>query len=162
MPQAKEHETIKPKYADPGRKLRVETMGCRANIAWHMHCEKNGDRFEPLADDVGSTRNLCCKPDCLTNGRATELMMYDWGDRSFPFKYLLVPFHKLKYAQDYPDGKFVMMNYHETYAASAPMSEEHDGTQWVLDNYGKPMLCAKFHRSKCHLFPLGKVNPLLN
>ncbi|MGJ8653818.1 MAG: hypothetical protein ACSHX8_11130 [Opitutaceae bacterium] len=162
-PSGEDHNnTPKPTYADAGRKLRVETVGCRANIVWHMHCEKHGFKFEPLADDRLSTRDSCCKPDCLTSGRATELMMYDWGDRSFPFEYLKVPYHKLRYGQDYPDGKFVMMNYHETHAVSVPMTEDHDGTEWVTDNYGKPMLCAKFHKSKCHLFPLGKVDPLRN
>ncbi len=153
---------ITPRYADEGRKQRVESIGGRADLVWHEHCKSSGFTFMPLADDLGSTRELCCKPDVMTNGRATELMMYDWGDKPFPFSYMNVPVHKLKYGEDYPDGKFVMVNYHETFGVSVLMTEDVDGYAYYPDNYGKPMKHARFKVAKCHRFRLGKVNKLLN
>lgn len=161
MAEANSNKVI-PKYADAGRRERVKSIGGRANIAWHEHCEASDIPFMPLADDLASTRESCCKPDVLTNGRATELMMYDWGDKPFPFPYMNVPVHKLKYGEDYPDGKFVMMNYHETYAVSVLMVEDVDDYAYYPDNYGKPMKHARFDVAKCHRFKLGKVNKLLN
>ena len=80
----KDQDIVAPRYADPGRKERVESFGCRSAIAWHEHTQKHNLRFDTLADDTVSTRESCCKPDVMTNGRATELMMTDWGDYSFP------------------------------------------------------------------------------
>ena len=150
------------KYADAGRKERVESIGGRADLVWHEHCQASGFRFMPLADDRLSTRESCCKPDVTTNGRGTELMMYDWGDKQFPFNYMNVPKHKLKYGEDYPDGKFVLMNHDETYAVSVPMVETVDKWGDYPDNYGKPMKHARFKVAKCHKFKLGKVNKLKN
>jgi len=158
----KDQDIVAPRYADPGRKERVESFGCRSAIAWHEHTQKHNLRFDTLADDTASTRESCCKPDVMTNGRATELMMTDWGDYSFPFKFMNVPKHKLEYGDEYPDGKFVLMNEHETYAVSVPMTEEVDAWAYYADNYGKPMPHARFDIAKCHKFKLGKVDKRRN
>lgn len=155
-------QNIQPLYADEGRKQRVEQIGGRAELAWHQHCLAHGMRFEPLADDRVSTRESCCKPDVLTNGRATELMAYDWGNKPFPFRFLKIPYHKLKYGEEYPSGKFVMLNHEETYAVSVPMTEDVDFTDYCDDNYGKPMKQACYAVGKCHRFKLGKIDPLKN
>ena len=162
MPPKNEDERITPLYADSGREKRVTQIGGRAVIAWQEHCQKHDLRMEPLADDRISTRESCCKPDVKTNGRATELMMNDWGDIPFPYRFMNVPFHKLWYGQDYPDGKFVMINHEETQGVSVPMCEDYDSVTWYPDNYQKPMKFAQFACEKCHVFPLGKVDKLKN
>lgn len=151
-----------PRYADEGRKLRVESIGGRADLTWYQHCQASGLRFMPLADDRLSTRESCRKPDVMTNGRATELMMYDWGDKPFPFTHMNVPWHKLRYGEEYPDGRFVLMNYDENYAVSVSMTEEVDDIGYYPDNYGKPMKHARFKVAKCHKFKLRKVPTLKN
>ncbi len=89
-------------------------------------------------------------------------MMYDWGDKPFPFKYMNVPWHKLRYGEEYPNGWFVLMNYEETYAVSVSMTEEIDDDDYYPDNYGKPMKHARYKVAKCYRFKLGKVDKLLN
>lgn len=164
MSKCKINKPITPIYADAGRKQRVEQKGGRAYLAWAEHCQALGIRMVPLADDRLSTRESCCKPDTLTEGRAVELMITDWGDYPFPYPYMNVPFHKLKYAEKYPDGGFVLMNEHETYAVSVPMSEavKYDEIGWYPDNYGEPMKHARIKVERCRVFKLGKIEKLKN
>jgi hypothetical protein len=157
---------IIPTYADEGRKQRVETFGRIAELYWHEHCLATNQRYEPLADDLLSTRESCKKPDCLTDGIPTELKMWSgWKSGRFPPHLpMQVQGGSLWMRESYESGYYVMINGEGTHAISVPFSVEPDCmvmTRSLSHPSGKAP-AAQYHLDKCQQFELGKIRKELN
>lgn len=158
--------SITPKYADAGRKQRVEFYGRLAELTWHEHCLATHMRYEPFADDRLSTRESCKQPDCMTNGMPTELKMWSgWPEGEFP-KHLpiQIPAGSLWMRDAYESGGFVMMNLAGTHAVSVPFGTEPSRmveTKSYSHASGK-MDAAQYDLPLCKQFELKKIQKSLN
>lgn len=166
MPPYYNDKIVTPKYADEGRKQRVEFFGRNADLNWFEHCLAKNLRYEPLADDRLSTAEACKKPDCLTNGIPTELKMWrGWISGEFPSHLpLQVQSGSLWMRDEYESGAYVLMNMDGTHAVSVSFNVEPDkmvNTRSLSHASGKTQ-AAQYDLSKCHQFKLAKINKQLN
>ena len=162
----KDQNVVTPKYADAGRKQRVEFFAPLGELTWHEHCLASDWRYEPFADDRASTRDSCCLPDCKTNGIPTEIKMWTgWKSGEFPKNLpVQIPANSLAFRDQFEAGRFVMINMDGTHAVI--VSFDIDPIRMVETNShshasGK-MFSAQYELSQCRQIELKKIQKKLN
>ena len=156
---------IIPRYANAGRKDRVEKYGRGAECFWFQHCQANDLRYEPFADDRLSTRKSCKLPDCLTDGVPTELTMWPkgWKSGEFRCKHVQILASKIWMREAYAGsgGYYVMISLDGVHGVKVPFDLKLP--EPVMSPTAEGMQSAyRFPIEQCEKFKLGKVRTELN
>jgi len=163
MEEANNKKKIIPKYADAGRKGRVEKYGPLANILWFEHCEVKHLHCAKLADDRLSTRASCQQADMTTDGVPTELMMWEgWKSGPFPqHLHVQVLASKIWMRDAYDEGNYVMLCMDGLRGVEVPFDLELPKP--VMTRTATGMQEAyRFPLEQCKQIKLGKIRKELN
>ncbi|MGJ8653819.1 MAG: hypothetical protein ACSHX8_11135 [Opitutaceae bacterium] len=137
-------------YKPTTNSKRDEVYRQYAELLWRQHCYATESNYEPLADD-GS------KPDCLTDGVPTELMIFrGWHDGEFPFPRVLVPDSKWKLQDGFPEGDYIVMNTLGTNAYRIPFGMDCDQEVKTRTHTGWSY-SYRFDVGRCEQFKLEKI-----
>lgn len=133
------------------RSPRDEAYRQYAELLWREHCHATEAKYEPLSDD-GS------KPDCLTDGVPTELMIFrGWfKDGEFPFPRIPIPESHWKLQEGFPDGNYIVMNTLGKRAHRIPFGMDCDQEVKTRTRTGWSY-SYRFDVGRCLQFELGKI-----
>lgn len=135
---------------DATRSPREEAYRQYAELLWREHCYVTGSKHEPLSDDG-------TKPDCLTDGVPTELMIFrGWARGDFPFPRIPVPESHWAKQKGFPMGHYIVMNKHGTRAYRIPFGMDGDQEVKTRTRAGWSY-SHRFDVGRCHQFELGKI-----
>lgn len=134
------------------RSKRDEAYRQYAELIWREHCHVIESKFELLSED-GS------KPDCMTDGVPTELMIFrGWKeDGEFPFPRIPIPESRWKLQEGFSEGNYIVINTLGTRAYRIPFGIDFDQEVKTRTQAGWSY-SYRFDVGKCLQFKLGKIN----